>query len=258
MFDVLKQNPNQPRISMEAAASDKTEQKRAFLVSRLERRWAFNKNAPDEARAALRRLQTTFDRHRKTVGRHPKFDEKAFSSMIESKQFIEAKLMNAGLSEIESLSKVFADIAAQPPSTETANLPKFKAVMQSALQKHTSAYAYASYQVYAAFMVNKSLVKTHGRLSDAGYTGTFIDTVETALNSMDHLITSMEHNEPLIHKLGDAIVTALMGKNASDYRHARRQYELLCTVYNSILTKGPLQYMTLSMSTLTSMVSFYR
>ena len=165
--------------------------------------------------------------------------------------------MLSGLEQISKLSTVFSIIATQPPSDASDNLVKFKALMVDALKKHAPAYSYHSYQIYALFMVEKSFLKKNGSLEKAGYTEEFISSVESALHSVEVLIKEMEEKENHIHKLVESIVTVLMGKDANKYKHARRQYQLLCTQWTSILTLAPFQYLNLAVSTLNTMSECY-
>ena len=242
--------------ALESAETDRAAQKHAFLVSRLERRWNYNKDAPSKARTLVKRLQVSISAIKKST-RNRRFDEKKFSSLIERKQYIDAKLMLAGLSEIPKLAAVFQEIASQPPSQESGNLPKFKTLMKNSLKKHTPAYSYASYQVYAAFMGEKTMLKKNGSLSATGYTEDFINTVEKTLQSMDVFIQGMEDHVELMDKLASNIVDVLMGKEAVKYQHARRQYELVCSSYRSMLITAPFQYLNLAISTANTIARCY-
>ena len=233
--------------SVESLDQEKIAKRHEFLVSRLERRWNYNKNSPSKARTSIKQIESKLSTIKKRM--NDKFDTKKFSSLIEHKQFIDFKLMSDGLEQIPNLSKVFSILVSQPPSQESGNLPGFKKLMVDSVKKHTPAYAYNSYQIYALFMVEKSLIKKNGSLEKAGYNESFFDHVEKAIVSTEKLIKDMESYEPLVHKLAEDIVTALMGKDAVKYQHARRQFELVNTQWTSILTLAPFQYLNMAVST---------
>lgn len=258
MFDALTRYLNHPSAATESTDADRAARMRVFLASRIERRWAFNKTAPTIARASLERPRASVVRLRKAAGTHPRFDEATFARFSDHKRVVDAKLIRAGLYEIPALGDVFKEIASLPPSTESANLPRFKAHLRTSLKSRAPAYDLSSYRVCARFMVDRALSRQGERLASAGYDAGFLAAVETGVAAMERLITTMEDQAGQIHKLGGDIVDALMGDDAANYRHARRQYELVCTLYSSILTNGPMQYLTQAASTLSSMAPFYR
>ena len=259
MFNQLATLPSAHFAALEELtdSEEREKKKREFIISRLERRWNFNKGSLGKARTLKQQFESNILKIKKHIG-SGRFDERKFSSLVERKQFISAKLMADGLSQIPKLSLVFSDIASHPPSMEKGNLPLFKALMASSLKRHAPAYTYSSYQIYARFMAYKALFKKNGNLKDAGYTEGFIKQVESSIESIDILIKQMEGHEELIHKLSGEIADALLGPKGKEYQHARRQFELVCTQWTSILTLAPWQYLNLAISTTNTISECYR
>ena len=221
--------------ALEARSPEQEKKRREFIESRLQRRWNFNKNSPQVARNQLEKYKTTFTKINKRIEGKTLNKEKLAELTI-STRAVKASLLEAGLEEIGKLADVFAHIASLPPSDEQGNLPHFKAEMIKALKQKAPSYSYSGYKVYAGFMVDRGLMKSGTKASELGYDVDFIKKTGTALNTADHLILSMVEHENLIHKLGAEIVVVLMGPKANNYLHARRGYELVCTLFTSILT----------------------
>ena len=245
------------QVGLEARSPEQEQKRRAFLQSRIDRRWNFNKNSPSNAQGQLTKYKATFAKIKKrTEGKT--FDKDALASLKLNTRAIAAKSLEAGLKDITGLAAAFAKIAEMPPSTEQGNLPHFKAAMVKAIKDAAPSYGYSGYKVYAGFMVNKSLVQTGASAKSLGYDDDFIAVVETSLDAAETLIKEMIGHIELIRRLGTAIVDAMMGPKAADYLHARRGFELVCTMFTSILTQAWEQYMVMALSVADKIATCYK
>jgi hypothetical protein len=247
--------PLGPSPAFEAQSPEQQARKKEFLVSRIERRWNFNKNAPNKAKAVLGRYEKNFDKIKKRI-EGKKFNKEAFEEHRSGIRAVEASLMIQGLEQISALAAVFHDVVDRGPSDESANLPKFKGDIASSLKKHTSAYSLRTFQVYSRFTVERGLVKK-GSLKELGYDESFIPKVAKALTEVESLIKAMEGHEGLVHKLGEEIVNVLMGPKAAEYNYSRRQFEITCTVFSSILNNAWSQYVQMALTIAGKIASCY-
>lgn len=246
MFEALISLENL-KVSTETLSPEQITKKREFLESRILRRWNFNKNSPSKASLQLQALQSSFNKIQKRIV-HKKINKNALMSNKIDIKMVNSTVMLAGLRQISELAKVFEEICSKPPSDEQTNLIKFKMAMVRSLKAHAPAYSYKGYRVCANFMIDKHLIKTKLSLTNLGYDESFFSVVEKALEDTQKLIDTMKDHEELIHKLGVEIVDVLMGPKAADYIHARRGYELVNTVFTSILTLAWPQYLTMAIS----------
>lgn len=245
------------QAGLEVQSPEQQARKREFLESRIARRWNFNKNSPSSAKTQLAKYEAAFAKIKKRI-EGKTFSKEALDELKLHTRAIDAKMLEAGLKEITGLAAAFEKIVVLPPSTEQGNLPHFKAAMVKAIKDSAPAYGYSGYKVYAGFMVNKAQVKTGASAKSLGYDEGFIGEVETALASAEKLIKDMTSQIDLIHKLGAAIVEAMMGPKMSEYLHARRGFELVCTMFTSILTQAWQQYMSMALSVADKIATCYK
>lgn len=255
MFEFLTLNEDL-NSALEARTPEQQARKKEFLESRIERRWNFNKNSASRSKSQLESIKKSFETILKKI-ENKTFDRSKFDVLPGTIQMVDSKLMLEGLSQIKDLSVVFEEIASKPPSDERTNLVNFKQDEIKSLNKHAPAYAFSQYKVYADFMVNRSLIQKNMPISKLGYKESFIEDLQNAINETSEFIKIMEKHEDLIHKLGSEIVEVLMGPKQADYIHARRGYELVCTLWTSILTLAPFQYLSMALSIASKVANCY-
>lgn len=258
MFKSLCSNPNlQYSLEDLEVVQEKDAKKKEFLESRLQRRWNYNKSSPDIALKQLSRFKTEFEKIEKSI-QDKTFNVDKFNELISQTNIIPASLMKAGLTQIPDLAKIFSDIASLPPLEDKSfQFNKFRNDMTNIIKKHTNAYDQRSYKIEALFMTDKSQLKTRIAPKELGYDKSFMTLVKLALDDVQELITTMKQKEDLLHKLSASIVDVLMGPKANDYLHARRQFQITCTIYNSCLTIAWQAYMSLALLLAKKMTTCY-
>lgn len=252
MFNSLVSN-EALHTAMEVRSEEAEKKYREFLESRIQRRWNFNKGSVNKALEQLDGFEKRFSSIKQKL-KNKKWDTNKAKEITLKMDLSPAEHLIKGLTQFPGLVKTFEEIASLPPSKESGNLLHFKTDMVKSLTKNASAYTFASYKVYAS---KTKSTTTNTTVNKLGYTDKFIDTIEEALVSSKKMITDMKQHESLIKKLGDNIVEAMLGPDGKEYIHARRGFELVCTLFTSILTNAWSQFMNQALAVMNKLTEVY-
>ena len=226
---------------------------RVRLVQRLNR----TNKAEQRALRLLARHQVQLNTVRARIS-GKQIDQAKFRTLPTRKAIISSQQMMKGLDEIEFLPQILSDLIRQPLYTENDNLAKFKRKLRTIVENHASGYAMSDSHVYAKFLTpdGASMLKRDVTLAYMGYSPNFLPEYERAVLSAGKAVPHIRGLRDGITHLHKPIVEGMLAEPAKAHI-LRRQHDLICNVYQSLLENSWNQYLDVAEAVVTTLATFY-